>query len=233
MLVDGKAGERNVFKRRTEADDMDNPEGKRQRLRLVVDVSGSMTRFNGSDGRLNRSLEAVMVVMEALAGQEHRIDVSIQGHSGDTPSIELTEWGKFPTNRARRLAVCPGRPGRLSTLSVFLCKSVLYGAFVWTHRALNSQKRRFPARAVRAMVTHSAYCWSGDFTVEGIQRGVRECAERAASVGDEGGGSFVLALSDANLRRYGIQPEELGAALTWWPICRRGCVIHHCNLLSI
>jgi predicted DNA-binding WGR domain protein len=45
---------------------------------------------------------------------------------------------------------CPGPPGRLSTLSIFLCKSVFYGAFVWARRALNSQKRRFPARAVRA-----------------------------------------------------------------------------------
>jgi hypothetical protein len=41
-------------------------------------------------------------------------------------------------------------PGRLSALSVFLCKSVLYGAFVWARRALNSRKRRFPARAVAA-----------------------------------------------------------------------------------
>jgi hypothetical protein len=40
-------------------------------------------------------------------------------------------------------------PGRLSALSVFLCKSVLYGAFVGTCRPLNRQKRRFPARAVR------------------------------------------------------------------------------------
>jgi hypothetical protein len=37
---------------------------------------------------------------------------------------------------------------RLSALSVFLCRSVFYGAFVWARRALNSQKRRFPARAV-------------------------------------------------------------------------------------
>jgi hypothetical protein len=43
---------------------------------------------------------------------------------------------------------CPGPPGRLSAPSVFLCKSVLYGVFVWARRALNSQKRRFPARAV-------------------------------------------------------------------------------------
>jgi hypothetical protein len=38
-------------------------------------------------------------------------------------------------------------PGWLSAISVFLCKSVLYGAFVWARRALNSRKRRFPAWA--------------------------------------------------------------------------------------
>ena len=38
-------------------------------------------------------------------------------------------------------------PGRLSAISVFLCKSVFYGAFVWARMALNSQKRRFLARA--------------------------------------------------------------------------------------
>ena len=32
-------------------------------------------------------------------------------------------------------------------LSVFLWKSILYGAFVWARRALNDRKRRFPARA--------------------------------------------------------------------------------------
>ena len=49
--------------------------------------------------------------------------------------------------------------GRFSALSVFLSKSVFYGAFVWARRVLNSQKRRFPARAVAApgdAVVHSA-----------------------------------------------------------------------------
>ena len=40
-------------------------------------------------------------------------------------------------------------PGRLSDLSVFHSRSVVYGAFVWVRRALNIQKRRFPARAGR------------------------------------------------------------------------------------
>jgi hypothetical protein len=37
--------------------------------------------------------------------------------------------------------------GWLSALRVLLCKSVLYGAFVWARRALKHQKRRFLARA--------------------------------------------------------------------------------------
>jgi hypothetical protein len=39
------------------------------------------------------------------------------------------------------------RPGRLSGLSVSNSKSVFCGAFVWARRALNGQKRRFPAWA--------------------------------------------------------------------------------------
>jgi hypothetical protein len=51
---------------------------------------------------------------------------------------------------------CPGPPGRLSALSVFLCKSFFYGVFVWARRALNTQKRRFPARAVPGGVSAQA-----------------------------------------------------------------------------
>ena len=41
------------------------------------------------------------------------------------------------------------RRGRLSALRVLHRKSVLYGGFVCTRRALNNQNRRFPARAAR------------------------------------------------------------------------------------
>jgi hypothetical protein len=45
-------------------------------------------------------------------------------------------------------AICPGPSGPLSALGIFHSKSVLCGAFVWARRVLNSQKRRFLARAV-------------------------------------------------------------------------------------
>lgn len=52
-----------------------SPQEKPKRLRLLVDVSGSMYRFNGVDGRLERSMEAVCMVMEALESYEHKFKV--------------------------------------------------------------------------------------------------------------------------------------------------------------
>lgn len=52
------------------------PQQKPKRLRLLADLSGSMYRFNGVDGRLERSMEAVCMVMEALESYEHRFKVS-------------------------------------------------------------------------------------------------------------------------------------------------------------
>jgi ABC-type Fe3+/spermidine/putrescine transport system ATPase subunit len=43
--------------------------------------------------------------------------------------------------------LCPSPLGALN-LSVSHSKSVFGGSFIWTRRVLNSQKRRFPARAV-------------------------------------------------------------------------------------
>lgn len=51
------------------------PQQKPKRLRLLADVSGSMYRFNGVDGRLERSMEAVCMVMEALESYEHKFKV--------------------------------------------------------------------------------------------------------------------------------------------------------------
>jgi hypothetical protein len=56
------------------------------------------------------------------------------------------------TTAERGFGICPGRRGRLSALRVFLCKSILYGAFVWARRTRKHQKRRFPARAVAELV---------------------------------------------------------------------------------
>ena len=46
-----------------------------KKLRLLVDVSGSMYRFNSYDGRLEREMETCIMAMEALEGYEDKIKV--------------------------------------------------------------------------------------------------------------------------------------------------------------
>ena len=56
----------------------------------------------------------------------------------------------------------PARPGRLGALCVSLSESGLRGAFVRACRALNSQKRRFPARVVGVCTTKCIHCCKRD-----------------------------------------------------------------------
>jgi hypothetical protein len=67
-LVDGATGERLIYKRRGEATPMHGaPQSLPKRLCFLVDISGSMYRFNGSDKRLDRMLETATMIMEVCA----------------------------------------------------------------------------------------------------------------------------------------------------------------------
>ncbi|XP_041662632.1 von Willebrand factor A domain-containing protein 8 isoform X2 [Cheilinus undulatus] len=105
-IIDGLTGEKAIYKRRGELDpELGSPQQKPKRLRLLADVSGSMYRFNGVDGRLERSMEAVCMVMEALESYEHKFKYDIVGHSGDGYDIELVRADKVPKNNKQRLKV--------------------------------------------------------------------------------------------------------------------------------
>lgn len=58
------------------------------------------------------------------------------------------------------------------------------------------------------MHSHTAYCMSGDHTIEATEHAVNAMAAEDA---DE---AIVIVLSDANLSRYDIRPAELSTALT-------------------
>ena len=62
-------------------------------------------------------------------------------------------------------------------------------------------------RILRDIVAYTQYCMSGDHTVECITQSIKDVRDREAD------DYFVIALSDANLSRYGITPEILGRAL--------------------
>merc|ERR1712241_766640 len=83
-LIEGITGEKSIYKKRGEQDpDPGAPQEKPKRLRLLVDLSGSMYRFNGHDSRLERMLESALMVMEALDGHGERLQYDIVGHSGE------------------------------------------------------------------------------------------------------------------------------------------------------
>jgi hypothetical protein len=78
-----------------------------------------------------------------------------RGRSRPTRSGPATTAGRCVRPTVRALS------GRLSGLSVSHSKSVLYGVWVWARRVLNSQKRRFPARAGGADGPEADRRWCG------------------------------------------------------------------------
>lgn len=70
-LVDALAGEAKVFKRRQARPPRPGePPTRPKRALFLFDASASMYRFNGVDGRLRRSCETVVMIMEALQGRK-------------------------------------------------------------------------------------------------------------------------------------------------------------------
>jgi hypothetical protein len=120
-------GEKTIFRRRAEQEpEIGAPQLKPKVFRVVVDVSGSMYRyffpsdcfffslvcnlfgafrFNGYDGRLDRELEAAVLVMEAFQGFDDKIQYDIMGHSGEAPSISFVKLKEPPKNNKERLDV--------------------------------------------------------------------------------------------------------------------------------
>jgi hypothetical protein len=68
-----------------------------------------------------------------------------------------------------------------------------------------NEKQRL--QLLQKMAAHTQYCQSGDTTLNAAKAAVAEVLEHDA---DE---RFVFLFSDANLARYGIEPEDLRAAL--------------------
>ncbi|XP_071482388.1 von Willebrand factor A domain-containing protein 8-like [Diadema antillarum] len=105
-LIEGLTGEKAIYKRRGEQEpEMGSPQEHPKKLRLVVDVSGSMYRFNGHDGRLDRTLQAVCMVMESFEGYEDKFLYDIVGHSGETCDEVFVKSDKLPKNNNERLKI--------------------------------------------------------------------------------------------------------------------------------
>lgn len=105
-LIEGLTGDKSIYKRRGEkAPELGTPQEKPKRIRLVVDVSGSMYRFNGYDGRLEREMEATLMMMEAFQNYEEKFKYDIIGHSGEDHKVEICKADKVPANNKERLVI--------------------------------------------------------------------------------------------------------------------------------
>jgi MoxR-like ATPase len=161
-IVDAIAGEKDVFKRRGIANEVPNhglDNDDNMFVTLVVDVSASMYRFNSYDGRLERLLEATLMIMEAL-GDDKRFKLQIVGHNGSSAHIPLAQpdTSKDPATQLKIL---------------------------------------------EEMIAHTQFTWAGDSTLEAIELAVNNAHE------DE----LILVISDANLKRYRIEPEQVSTLL--------------------
>lgn len=88
-LVDALAGERDVFKRRGNPSNVSNPVANEKiNIKLLVDISASMYRFNSYDQRLERLLEATLMMMDTMK-DDKRFSFNIIGHNGSSAEIPL------------------------------------------------------------------------------------------------------------------------------------------------
>ena len=161
-LVDALAGEKDVFKRRGIPEHNGNPSSFPSdllRVKLVVDISASMYRFNGFDSRLERLLEACLMIMETLR-DDSRFQLTIVGHNGTSAMIPLVD-ASTPLDESTQLKVLEG------------------------------------------MVAHTQYTYAGDRTLEAIE----------SAVSNAKAGDLVLIISDANLKRYRIEPYQISSKL--------------------
>ncbi|GAA5962669.1 hypothetical protein JCM21900_006763 [Sporobolomyces salmonicolor] len=108
-LSEGLTGEATVYKRRgMEKPELGRPQLKPKRIRVVFDLSASMYR-NQMDGRLARSLEAAVMILEAFdrlsasGKQKYRLD--LVGHSGEEAVIPLVEDGTLPAHAGDRYRI--------------------------------------------------------------------------------------------------------------------------------
>eukprot|EP00755_Sulcionema_specki_P015420 Sspe_Gene.9679::Locus_3257_Transcript_1_1_Confidence_1.000_Length_5642::g.9679::m.9679 len=102
-LVEGIAGDKNIFKKRGASSESSHKRERKKRMVFCFDCSASMYSFNSVDQRLDRSVEAAIMIMESLKGMEDRIEYEVIGHSGDDAAIELIPFGKPPMNKKERL----------------------------------------------------------------------------------------------------------------------------------
>jgi len=153
-LVDALAGERMIFKKRIKRElKIGEKNNQPKRISILLDISASMYRFDGVDGRLQRMSEVALMLMEAFhqssMQQSGRIgdgiihpvqyQYELRGHTGDDANIVLVKWNEPPKTEKDRYTV------------------------------------------IQTMQAYAQYCGSGDTTLEAVKYAVDSILEQGSS----------------------------------------------------
>jgi von Willebrand factor A domain-containing protein 8 len=68
-------------------------------------------------------------------------------------------------------------------------------------------------RVLQTMIAHSQFCESGDNTLAAVKQAMSDVVPRGSDADDFTGNAIVVAISDANLERYGITPKDLSRSM--------------------
>ena len=68
-------------------------------------------------------------------------------------------------------------------------------------------------RILQTMIAHSQFCESGDNTLAAIKQAMTDVTVGGYNDDDSSGNAIVIAISDANLERYGITPKALSRVM--------------------
>jgi hypothetical protein len=165
-----------------------------------------MYRFNGVDSRLTRSLELAALLMEGFAGFEHSFRYTMAAHSGDGPWEQLVDASSPPASPRERLDV--------------LAKMVAISQYCSSGDSTVEAAARAVAEAVAGaglapgtLDDGAEVCGCERKWTEWRVPNILYCTFHFVQ-GGGGGNRFVFLLSDANFRRYGINPRDLTKALS-------------------
>ena len=68
-------------------------------------------------------------------------------------------------------------------------------------------------RILQTMMSHSQFCESGDNTLAAVKQAMTDVVFGESNEDDPTGNAIVIAISDANLERYGITPRDLSRVM--------------------
>ena len=94
-------------------------------MKFVIDVSGSMYRFNGMDHRMERVMEVAVMLMEAFQDSSPKFEFELIGHSGESAEIPFVNVCMYAIHFHQAIALFTSAIACLDYKSLIHCSTYL------------------------------------------------------------------------------------------------------------